>query len=75
MMSSEPDEAVKSKTIQFNLQEASGDALAESIKPVLKAKAQLDKDGEFKEVVKDPDELRGRGKRRAGEDRCYCSGR
>ena len=71
-MNSEPDEAASgptSKIIQFNIQEASAEALAESQKPVLKAKAQLDKDGAFKEVVKTKEELAGRSKRRAAEDR------
>ena len=60
MMNSEPDEAASSKIIQFNLQEASGEALAESQKPVIKARAQLERDGAFKEAVKTKDELAGR---------------
>ena len=69
MMNSEPVEAASSDIIQFNLQEASGDALAQSQKPVLRAKAQLEKDGAYKEVVKDKQELAGRGSRRAADDK------
>ena len=68
-MNSEPDEAASSDIIQFNIQEASGEALAQSQKPVLKAKAQLEKDGAFKQVFKDKQELAGRGSRRAADDK------
>ena len=69
IIGSEPNEAAASKIIQFNIQEASGEALAESQKPVLKARAQLEQDGAFKEAVKDKGELAGRGRRKAAEDR------
>ncbi len=41
-----------SKAMQFDLHEASGDALAESQNVVTKAKQALYKDGAFKEAVK-----------------------
>ena len=71
MLGSEPAEVPGSKLIRFNLQEASGDALAESQKAVDRAKVQLDKEGAFKEATKDKQELAGRGARRAadGEER------
>ena len=69
MMNSKPDQAVKSKVIQFNMQQASGNALAESQKKVdrvekklLGSAATLQADGSydvknphFKEYVKDKD--------------------
>ena len=40
-MNSKPDAAIKSKVIQFNMQQASGDALAESQKKVDRVEQKL----------------------------------
>ena len=75
MMGSAPDDARTSRVVQFNVQEASAQALAESQKTVEKAEKRLipgeglPGTGAFKKVVKDPDELAGRGARRTGDDR------